>query len=58
VPREWRFLLGAAGGLKAQPTTTPFVARNAARLLSCLPGTGDELGVLAEQLGLELSLPE
>jgi len=50
--QEWRFLLGAAGGLKAQPTTAPFIARNAARLLPCLPGTGDELHGLAAQLRL------
>jgi 2-polyprenyl-6-methoxyphenol hydroxylase-like FAD-dependent oxidoreductase len=51
---EWRFLLGQAGGLRPGPAAVPFVARNAARLLPCLPATGGELDVLAGRLGLEV----
>jgi 2-polyprenyl-6-methoxyphenol hydroxylase-like FAD-dependent oxidoreductase len=48
----WRFLLGRQGGLRADAGTPPFAARNAARLLPCLPATGEDLGALAGQLGL------
>jgi len=51
---EWRFLLGQAGGLRPGPGASPFAAGYAERLLPCLPATGEELGVLAGQLGLEL----
>jgi 2-polyprenyl-6-methoxyphenol hydroxylase-like FAD-dependent oxidoreductase len=51
---EWRFLLGRAGGLRPFASAPPFVARNAARLLPCLPATGDELRALARQIGLEV----
>jgi 2-polyprenyl-6-methoxyphenol hydroxylase-like FAD-dependent oxidoreductase len=53
---EWRFLLGLAGGLRPFASAPPFVAANAARLLSCLPVTGDELRALARQIGLEVNL--
>ena len=48
----WQFLLGHRGGLRAGAGTPPFAARNAARLLPCLPATGEDLGALAGQLGL------
>jgi len=51
-PAAWRFLLGRQGGLRADAATSAFVAKNAARLLPCLPATGEDLGVLAGQLGL------
>ena len=47
----WRFLLGRQGGLRAAASTPPFAARNATRLLPCLPATGEDLGALAGQLG-------
>ena len=50
----WRFLLGQQGGLRPGAGAPPFVARNAARLLPCLPATGEDLGALAGQLGLEV----
>jgi 2-polyprenyl-6-methoxyphenol hydroxylase-like FAD-dependent oxidoreductase len=52
---EWRFLLGQAGGLRPWASASPFVAKNAARLLPCLPATGDELRALAGQIGLEVA---
>ena len=48
----WEFLLGRRGGLRPGPRTPPFLAANAARLLPCLPATGEELVALAGQLGL------
>jgi 2-polyprenyl-6-methoxyphenol hydroxylase-like FAD-dependent oxidoreductase len=51
---EWRFLLGRAGGLRAGKAAPPFVAKNAARLLACLPATGEDLPRLARQIGLEV----
>ncbi len=51
---EWRFLLGQDGGLRPRDGTVPLVAHNAARLLPCLPATGDELRSLAGQLQLEV----
>jgi 2-polyprenyl-6-methoxyphenol hydroxylase-like FAD-dependent oxidoreductase len=51
---EWRFLLGQAGGLRAGGAASPFVARNAGRLLGCLPATGEDIHGLALQIGLEV----
>ena len=51
---DWTFLLGRRGGLRAGPAAPEFVARNAARLLPCLPATGAGLAPLAAQLGLEV----
>jgi 2-polyprenyl-6-methoxyphenol hydroxylase-like FAD-dependent oxidoreductase len=49
---QWRFLLGRAGRLRTGPETTAFVARNAERLLACLPATGEDLVALAAEAGL------
>jgi 2-polyprenyl-6-methoxyphenol hydroxylase-like FAD-dependent oxidoreductase len=51
---EWGFLLGRRGRLRPGPSASEFVARNAARVLPCLPATGAELAPLAAQLGLEV----
>ena len=48
----WRFLQGTEGGLRTTSDTPAFVRAHADRLLPCLPGTGDELVVLADRLGL------
>jgi pentachlorophenol monooxygenase len=48
----WQFLLGRRGSLQAGERTPPFVAKNTARLLPCLPATGEDLVGLAGQLGL------
>lgn len=53
--REWRFLSGLEGGLKPQAGTDPWIANNAARLLPCLPATGDDLAALAGQLKLDVN---
>jgi 2-polyprenyl-6-methoxyphenol hydroxylase-like FAD-dependent oxidoreductase len=51
---EWGFLLGLRGGLRPNATASDFVARNAARLLPCLPATGADLAGLAAQVGLDV----
>ena len=51
---EWSFLLGRRGGLRPRAGASELVARNAARLLPCLPAIGDDLPPLAAQLGLEV----
>jgi 2-polyprenyl-6-methoxyphenol hydroxylase-like FAD-dependent oxidoreductase len=51
---EWRFLLGQRGGLRAGTATPAFAAREAARLLPCLPATGEDLPPLAGQIGLQV----
>jgi 2-polyprenyl-6-methoxyphenol hydroxylase-like FAD-dependent oxidoreductase len=50
----WRFLLGRQGGLRPGAGASAFVAKNAARLLPCIPATGEDLGALAGQLALEV----
>jgi 2-polyprenyl-6-methoxyphenol hydroxylase-like FAD-dependent oxidoreductase len=49
---EWRRLLGLTGGLQAGRDTDPWVRDRRARILSCLPASGADLGSLARQLGL------
>jgi len=49
----WR-LLGLSGGLKTRPTTSDWVRRRLPRLLSCLPGSGDDLAWLASQMNAEV----
>jgi 2-polyprenyl-6-methoxyphenol hydroxylase-like FAD-dependent oxidoreductase len=50
----WRQLHNLDGGLQATPESDPWVAGLAAKLTSCLPAYGEELGVLAGRLGLAL----
>ena len=52
---EWRQLLGLDGGLKADSHTDPWIRQHGARLLPCLPATGEELARLAQQLGLRFA---
>jgi 2-polyprenyl-6-methoxyphenol hydroxylase-like FAD-dependent oxidoreductase len=51
---EWRQLLGAAGKPEPGPAATPWVRRNAARILPCVPASGPDLALLLRQIGLEL----
>ena len=50
---EWRSLLGLEGGLLATSETTAWVRDRRGRLLSCLPGAGEDLVHLANQLKLD-----
>ncbi len=51
---EWGRLLGLSGGLKPRSNTGDWVRRRLARLLSCLPGSGEDLAHLANQLALDV----
>ena len=50
---EWRRLLGLTGGLTGRNGTEPWIRERSARLLPCLPGLGNDLTALCNQLGLE-----
>lgn len=52
---EWRQLLGATGRPEPHPDATPWVRRNAARILPCVPASGPDLVLLLRQIGLDLS---
>ena len=52
--REWRQLLGARGKPEPMPGVDPWVRKHAARILPCVPASGDDLVLLLRQLKLEL----
>ena len=52
---DWRRLLGLTGGLRAKNGSDAWVQKRSARLLSCLPASGEDLPRLAGQLGLEFA---
>jgi 2-polyprenyl-6-methoxyphenol hydroxylase-like FAD-dependent oxidoreductase len=49
---EWRRLLGLEYRFKTNGHATPWVQMRASRMLSCLPGSGEDLSHLAKGLGL------
>ncbi|HEX6861657.1 MAG TPA: FAD-dependent monooxygenase, partial [Thermoanaerobaculia bacterium] len=51
---EWRWLLGLKGAPAPGVETSPWVRRNAGRLLSAIPAAGEDLELLFEQLGVAL----
>jgi len=51
---EWRQLLGVEGGFKAAEQADPWIRERSNRVPMCIPASGDKLGELAQQLGLEL----
>jgi NADPH-dependent dioxygenase len=51
---EWGRLMGLSGGLKPRSNTADWVRRRLPRLLSCLPGSGEDLAFLANQLALDV----
>ncbi len=51
---EWGRLMGLPEGLKARAGTADWVRRRLGRLLPCLPGSGEDLSYLANQLGLDV----
>lgn len=53
--KEWRSLLGMSGGLQPGSTTSPWVTERCHRILSCIPGSGEDLTRLAGQLGLTIA---
>ena len=55
---EWQQLLGLGGGLVAGPKADDWVASNRHRILPCMPASGRDIGLLAEQIGLGFSRTE
>jgi 2-polyprenyl-6-methoxyphenol hydroxylase-like FAD-dependent oxidoreductase len=48
----WEGLLDAGRMVRALPGADPWVAQNGARILACMPASGDELEPLLQQIGL------
>jgi 2-polyprenyl-6-methoxyphenol hydroxylase-like FAD-dependent oxidoreductase len=56
--QQWQWLLGAPGWPETKANASVWAVERRARLLSCLPATGEDLSVLLSQAGLEFpSLP-
>lgn len=49
---EWRWMLGLSGGLSPANVSDPWLAKNAKRLLPCIPASGDDLIKFVQPLGL------
>lgn len=48
----WRWLLGDGEKARALPAADPWVRQNRARILACVPASGDDLEPLLRQIGL------
>jgi 2-polyprenyl-6-methoxyphenol hydroxylase-like FAD-dependent oxidoreductase len=48
----WQRLLGAGQAVRALPGADPWVRQNGARILACIPASGDDLEPLLRQIGL------
>jgi 2-polyprenyl-6-methoxyphenol hydroxylase-like FAD-dependent oxidoreductase len=48
----WQWLLGAGREVRALPGADPWVRQTRARILACIPASGDDLEPLLEQIGL------
>jgi 2-polyprenyl-6-methoxyphenol hydroxylase-like FAD-dependent oxidoreductase len=51
----WQSLLGVDGAVRALPGADPWVRHTAARILPCVPASGDDLEPLLEQIGLTIA---
>ncbi len=51
---EWQTLLGLNGGLKPRAQANPWIKEHCARILPCLPSSGQDVVRLANQLDLDL----
>ena len=49
---EWQRLLGAGREVRARPGTDAWVREARARIVACIPASGDELEPLLRQIGL------
>jgi 2-polyprenyl-6-methoxyphenol hydroxylase-like FAD-dependent oxidoreductase len=52
--KEWRSLAGLTARLVPEPDADPFMAANAARLISCVPASLESLPHFADALGMRL----
>ena len=50
--QSWQGLLGTGREVRALPGADPWVRQTAARILECIPASGDDLEPLLEQIGL------
>jgi 2-polyprenyl-6-methoxyphenol hydroxylase-like FAD-dependent oxidoreductase len=50
---EWQRLLGITGGLKPRERADAWTKQRCARMLSCIPASGEDLASLAGQVGLD-----
>jgi 2-polyprenyl-6-methoxyphenol hydroxylase-like FAD-dependent oxidoreductase len=48
----WQWLLGSGDAVRALPEADSWVRKNAARIVACIPASGDDLEALLEQIGL------
>ena len=48
----WEWLLEAGRVVRALPGADPWVRQNGARILACMPASGDEVEPLLQQIGL------
>jgi 2-polyprenyl-6-methoxyphenol hydroxylase-like FAD-dependent oxidoreductase len=53
----WRWLLRSGRVVRALPHADPWVRKNAAKILDCIPASGDDLGPLLKQIGLTTAPP-
>jgi hypothetical protein len=49
----WRQLLGIGKPMKSGPKTDPWIRERSARILPCIPASGDDLKQLLNQLQLD-----
>jgi 3-(3-hydroxy-phenyl)propionate hydroxylase len=49
---EWQWLLDAGRAVRALPGADPWVRHTRARILACMPASGDDLEPLLQQIGL------
>ena len=50
--QAWQRLLGAGQAVRALPGADPWVGQEAARILACIPASGNDLEPLLKQIGL------
>ena len=50
--QAWQWLLGAGQAVRALPGADPWVRQRGARILACIPASGDDLEPLLKQIGL------
>ena len=50
--QAWQWLLGAGQTVRALPGADPWVRQTGARILACIPASGDDLEPLLRQIGL------
>jgi 2-polyprenyl-6-methoxyphenol hydroxylase-like FAD-dependent oxidoreductase len=53
--KTWERLLGADREVRALPGADPWVRQNGARILSCIPASGDDVEPVLKQIGLTMA---